>query len=566
MIFKKFLNYIPFLAIALIAFSAGLILYFILRYGVDVPYMDQWEYVRFFDHLAKGTLNFDELFALQCEYRQLFPNLIFVALGWLTHWNVKYEMIVIFLLACLTSYNIFRLASYTFTENLWLKWVLLFLANVFIFSPLQYENWLFGVQIQYLMPIACVTSCMVIAFSGMGGFWKLIFCMGLAIISTYSAVNGLLCWFLILPVLYYSGNRMAFFKEWPYLTAWGFGAVFAITFYFIDYQEPENFPSPFEVFFQPYEALKYFFAILGNPIRIVHSLSHIIAVGGVLFSVFMTLVFYVIWHYKDKKLFRNSAVWVMMGFYSILTAGMVMVGRLGFGVFQSLTSRYTSYTLYLVVATIFLSGIVIQHLSKKIRFTYLHKIVIALIIVYIVYIKIDTYPVAVSDLKSFHANVLHGKAGLMFINFFPHDGCEVKIYPINFNELQKRANILDSMGYLKPGLIKSNVLQAIEDKKSDTIDYGSFDGLNLLSDTAYTASGFSCKPGTKIPADAVLLSYDDDNGNSVFFSLFNADALSWGKTFPITLLPQGHLLIRAWAFDANTGKAFRLKGMHEVEV
>jgi hypothetical protein len=114
---EKFLKFVPVIALSLSLFSAGMILYFILKYGVDVPYMDQWEYVGFFDHLAKGTLTFSELFKLQGEYRQFFPNLIFVSLGWLTNWNVKYEMIVIFILACLVSFNIYRLVSFTVIEK-----------------------------------------------------------------------------------------------------------------------------------------------------------------------------------------------------------------------------------------------------------------------------------------------------------------------------------------------------------------------------------------------------------------------------------------------------------------
>ncbi|MDD3877594.1 MAG: hypothetical protein PHT69_13320 [Bacteroidales bacterium] len=561
---EKFLKYIPAIAISLITVSAGMILYFILRYGVDVPYMDQWEYVRFFDHMAKGTLSFDELFALQCEYRQFFPNLIFVSLGWLTNWNVRYEMLFIFLMACLISYNIYRLVFFTETANLWQKWILIFLANLFIFAPIQYENWLFGVQIEYFMPILCVTTCMLIAFTNTGGFWKLIICMSLATISTFSSVNGLLCWFIIFPVLSMSGTRADYFKEWVPVTLWIFGTVAAITFYFIDYSQPENFPSTYEFFDHPIDAVKYFFGILGNPIRIIHSLDHIIKVGGVLFIIFMALALYILLHYKNKSLLRNAIPWLMMGLYSLMTAGMVMVGRLGFGVYQSLTSRYTSYTLYLVVATLFLTSIVIQHYSQKKHLSNLYSVCLAFLLPFIVYIKVSTYPVAIDDLKNFHTNVIHGKAGLLFINYFSHEKCPVKIYPIHFDELRKRANILDGMGYLRPGLIKTENIQDIEDKESGKIDYGSFDSIIQLNDSTFKASGISRKPGTNLPADAVLLSYDYEQNKSIFFTLNNANEPHWNITFNKFSLPDTSLLLRAWAFDANTGKAFILKGSHNL--
>lgn len=229
-VIDSFLKHLPKLAWLLISISAGLILYFILRYGVDVPYMDQWEYVGFFDNFHKGTLTFEELFAQQSEYRQLFPNLIFVGLGILTRWDVRYEMIVTFLLACLTFFNIYRMSVFTVKDNKVMRAVLLFVASLFVFAPIQYENWLFGVQIEYLLPVACITGCVAITLSGIKNHWKLILSMLLAVISTYSSINGLLCWFVPLPVMLFSGNSASYFKRWPVLTAWMGAAILTITY------------------------------------------------------------------------------------------------------------------------------------------------------------------------------------------------------------------------------------------------------------------------------------------------------------------------------------------------
>ena len=564
MIIKKLLNFIPALAISLIVLSAGIILYFILRYGVDVPYMDQWEYVSFFDHLSKGTLSFQELFKLQGEYRQLFPNIIYVSLGWLTNWNVRYEMIVIYLLACLVSYNIYRLATYTLIGERWQKWIVLFLANLFIFSPWQYENWLFGVQIEYFMPIACITTALVVIFSHFKGNTKLILCILLSFISTYSSVNGFLSWLVLFPVFYFSGTDREFFKKKIVIYAWVLGTVIALAFYFIGYKKPNDFPSTSVALSHPLDGLRYILGILGNPMRIVHSLKHIIVVGGVLLVLFMTLVLYIIRHFKDKQLIQISIVWVMLGFFSIATAAMIMVGRLGFGVYQSLSSRYITFTMYLAIGIIFLSAIVIKHLAKRVQFSLLHKSLIALLVVYIIFVKVDTYPVAVTDLKNFHASVMHGKAGLLFINQISHADCSNKIYPGNFKELRRRANVLDSLGYLRPGLIRPHVLQRIEGAGSGTVDYGTFNLLTKINDTLYTASGFASMPGTKGPADAVLLTYDNVLGKSLPFTMENADSLKWKKTFSTVYMPYDPIIIRAWAFDATTGKAYQLKGSYII--
>ncbi len=565
MISKKLLKYIPLIALGLIVLSAGLILYFILRYGVDFPYMDQWEYVGFFDHLSKGTLTFHELFKLQGEYRQLFPNIIYVSLGWLTHWNVKYEMIVTFFLACLVSFNIYRLVSYTIAGENWLKWVLFFVANLFIFSPIQYENWLFGVQIEYFMPIACITTAMAIAFSNVKVSRKLFLCILLSTISTYSSVNGFLCWIVLLPVYYFSGTDRAFFKKWKVINIWLLGAATALAFYLIGYKKPDKFPSTSIAFSHPADALRYFLGALGNPARIVHSLNHIIVVGGVLVSVFMALTMFIVWNSRrNKHLLQVSVVWIMLGMFSVMTAAMITVGRLGFGVYQSLASRYTSFTLYLVVSTIFLSAIVIQHLAKGLRINILLKTVFTLLIAYIIYIKVDTYPNAITDLKNFHTNIEHGKAGLLLINHvFPAE-YENKIYPGNFTELQRRARVLDTLGYLRPKLVKKGPIQKFEGQGSGTIDYGSFNKLTKINDTSYTASGFAMNPETKEPADAVLLSYENMFGKSYVYTLENTDSLNWKIKFSIVFMPYDPIILRAWAFDGNTGKAYRLKGEYII--
>lgn len=562
---ENLLKIIPAIAIILSLGLAAIILYFILKYGVDVPYNDQWNYVEFFTHYKKGTLTLAELFRQQNEFRQFFPNLIFVGLGLLTAWNVKYEMILIFILACLTSFNIYRLANITFQGKKWITWSLFFLSNIFIFSPIQYENWLFGVQIEYLLPMACISSCMLITFTGIKPALKLFFCMLLATISIYSSTNGALCWMLMIPVFILTGNSMPFFRKWRVITIWIAVAALTLFIYFYGYHNPPGYPTPFTGFEQPLDALRYFFGILGNPFRIIHSLNHIIMVGAVLFSIFMLLVAYVFRYYKDKQLIRNSVVWIMTGFYSICTGALVMVGRLPFGVYQSLSSRYTSFTLYLAVATIFLFAIVMQHLASKVRFHVFYKVILVLFFAYVVYVKANTYPVAVRDLKSFHSRIIHGKAGLLFINQYPHENCENKIYPFKFENIKCLANLLDSIGYLRPSLIKSNVIQNIEGKGSGTIACGSLNKLERTDKNNFKVWGTAILPDTHGPADAVLITFDNREGKSLLLDMYNGDSINWTKNFSLNIVPYDTAHISAWAFDATKGKAYRLYRYYSLE-
>ncbi|OQA02313.1 MAG: hypothetical protein BWY70_00036 [Bacteroidetes bacterium ADurb.Bin408] len=559
---KKFL---PVFFIGLIVFSAGLILYFILKYGIDVPYMDQWEYVGFFDHLSKGTLTFDELYRQQCEYRQIFPNLVFVGLGALTRWDVRYEMLFSFVLALLVMYNVYRLSNILKYDAPWQKWLLLCLASLFIFAPIQYENWLFGVQIEYFMPIACITTCMAVIYSGLRNVLKLIFCVLLAVISTYSSVNGLLCWIVVLPLFLFSEKAAGFFQNWIPLTVWLFGTCVTITFYFTGYESPANFPSPFEFLKHPVDALLYLMGLLGNPFRMVHALKPIIVVGVGMLTLFVALCVYVGRYFRDRVLLFQAMPWLMLGLYSIMTGGMVMTGRLGFGLFQSLTSRYTTYTLYLPVALLFLIYVISTHLAKRTGIKEWPLLLLILMAAFVVYVKADTFNVAVNDLKNYHHNIRHAKAALHFVNYVPHETCESKIYLVHFDELRQKANTLNKLGYLRPPLAESNLLQNITEADGRAGEGGAFNALTKQNDTLYLACGQTNPNSTGNVPDAILLTYDDTLSRPVVFTLYNADSLQWKKSFSVNSVPYRPTYIRAWAFETETGKALRLKGAFLLE-
>ena len=58
----------------------------ILRNGVDVPVLDEWDGTApLFEKMADGSLGLGDFYAQHNEHRIFFPRLIFFALGRLTH-------------------------------------------------------------------------------------------------------------------------------------------------------------------------------------------------------------------------------------------------------------------------------------------------------------------------------------------------------------------------------------------------------------------------------------------------------------------------------------------------
>src|SRR5262245_4376798 len=148
------------------AAPAALIGVLVYAFGVDVPVLDQWDGVfPLFEKWEVGTLQFAHFYALHNEHRMLFPRLVMFGIAWVSGWNIRVELFVLWAMAVLCALNLWRLARATgFAPGTAGPWLLV-AATALWFTPLQYENWLLGIQIGVMLPVACVTACAWIALS-----------------------------------------------------------------------------------------------------------------------------------------------------------------------------------------------------------------------------------------------------------------------------------------------------------------------------------------------------------------------------------------------------------------
>ncbi len=82
---------------------------------------------------------------------------------------------------------------------------LLAVANQLLFTPMAFENWLWGFQIGFLVPLACLTLAVWLV-STRGPFLAFFYAILLSFICTFSIASGFLCWFITLPLLLYPGE------------------------------------------------------------------------------------------------------------------------------------------------------------------------------------------------------------------------------------------------------------------------------------------------------------------------------------------------------------------------
>ncbi len=529
------------------------------------------------------------------ESRLFFPKFIFIILAYLTHWDVRYEMLFTFLLACIISLNIYSLSKLTVSGGIVKKLLIASIANLLIFAPIQGENWLWGMQMIIFFPIACITTCILVAYSKLVTTIKFLISMVLSTISTFSFANGVLCWIVVFPVLALKSRKELNKSRWLVIS-WIANFILNEVVYFHNYKKPSQHPRFSEVLVHPQQAIHYFLSFLGAPLSFGKGINALITapiIGLILIILFSASCVYLLRFSRDFTLLHRMAAWLTIGFYTIISAIITTCGRLGFGVQQSLDSRYTTFSVYLTVSVIYLTVIVADDLKKKYFFSTNKQLLTrstfflgAILLV----LHLSTSIYAVEKMADLRSSRLQIKSCLLFINFVQQEEClRTRVYP-DVVTLKSTVDALDNLGFLKPGLVRSSRIQDIKganDLNSEA--YGSFDTLIKVNDNVDFASGWAILPERGEPADSVVLTYENvesnstiDNveSNSIIFTVVDTRDVSkdfakasinelyhnssWQKAFSSSLLSKGLIKVEAWAFDSNIGKAFKLNGSHKI--
>lgn len=581
---SHFSNNILFL---LAIFPATLLAFLIYSYAVDLPYWDQWAIATLFDKINNDSLSFSDLIAQHNESRKFFPRLLFIGLAYFTHWDVRYEMLVIFLLACIVSINLYYLSNLTIKGCTNKKLLIASISNLLIFAPIQWENWLWGIQIVVFVPIVCITSCVLLAYSRLDIKAKFGLGICLSTISTFSYANGMLCWIIVFPVILLKCKKELSKNKWL-IFAWIFAFTINVVTYFYNYKKPPSHPSFSEGLLHPLHAIHYFLSFLGAPLSFGTTSNRLIIgpiIGFALILLLLASCTYLLKFANDSFLLHNMAGWLTIGTYTVISGIITTSGRVGFGVDQSLASRYTTFSIYLIVSLIYIIVIIYDDLQKKNLLNKYKKRLnryVYVITGIILVLHLLTSMQAIASMNDLKRDRLLAKSCLQFINILPDECLTKNVYP-DLGHLKRYANAIDKLGLLRPHLVKNIIIEDI--KQADRVsqkNYGWFDNLRKDVNGSYLASGWAVLPDRGEPADSVILTYETAKDQFRMFSLVNdvkmervdvAKSLNkstylksgWQKHFSIINITNRSVKLVAWGFDANTGKYFQLNGSHIIQ-
>jgi hypothetical protein len=321
---------------------------FIAAWAVDVPIDDQWELVPLLEKSSAGTLSAGDLWAQHNEHRLVLPRATMLVLAKLTSWDTRYELAVSFALAAATFLALVSLARRT-AESPWLP----ALVSVVLFSLRQFENWLWGWQIQIFMAILAV----VLAFALLArpaGRIRFGAALALGAAATFSFASGALVWplgLLVIASAETGGARRARALAW---SAVGLALVAA---YAWGFEPPSRHPLLGAALRRPLELVTYFLVYLGAPVSPVEEWhpEALAAGAGVLgCAAFLAAVRLLARGHPERR--DRLAFWLALALFAVGNAALCGLARstLPQGALQAFASRYVTISSLLWIALVVL--------------------------------------------------------------------------------------------------------------------------------------------------------------------------------------------------------------------
>jgi hypothetical protein len=548
----------------------------IARYWVNVPLFDEWDTPgRLFKEVfIEGRFQLATLFAQHNESRPVVPKLVWLGLASLFGWDTKINQALGWLVALATFACWVILMRRT--SNGWSPRtaVGVIIISLLFFSTNQWEHWLWGISLMIFLPGLCLSACLVVHHSKMTYPQKVCVCAALALVSTYSNANGMLCWILGWPVPTSDANlaretkgaprrRMILTVTAVYLTLM-LGALFA---YFYNYTRPPHHPGTTGALTHPLAALRYLMEWLGNPLargtRVEPELQATIA-GGVALA-YVLWIFLASW-FQRFSLFhgggwRRYHPWFVLALYALASGVITTLGRFGFE--QATATRYISFSVYLFIGIVGLTACAKPAPLLGSRIPLARSAELALVIV----LLLVCFAGWVEGRRAFESHCRSEEQLRLTLRFLP-------LIPDNpqLNDLYPRPELLREIALplLSHHVLRANVVGSWLQPKlrqPDGADPGMF--FARTADTSITVNGWTMVPEERFLPDCIVITAGDSEDQLLITALTlpgierpPSKGTFLGREFSVTLPLRAGLTARAihaYSVDLSKHAIFAIK-------
>ncbi len=584
------------------ALAAGAL---VARFAVDVPTWDDFERAPLFAAWKEGRLGFRDLYALHIEHRIVVPRLLALAnTAWLGG-DLRVEngfAVAIVLAEALAVHGLLRRTLAPAPLRLF---GLTFLANLLLFSPLQWENLLWAIQTAFFLPFACAA----VGLLALQSRWPLparfAAMAAAAIVGTHSFSHGLGLWPLFFGAVLLRRDfgtpraRVAFLAGWvalaaavlvPYFTVGGFQNA---SLHAYDTAVGERPPalSLAELPARAPRAIQFFLALLGSPLSrnaLWPEMATAREAGALVLGLYGLALVAVVARWRDRVLFDRALPWLALGGYAVLASGLAGLGRSLFLPWRgALLPHYATLGLVALVALAGLWAVALDALSplvpsRRAALRGLARTAPAVAAGLLAGLTVLTWLFGVNGMYEWHSSRLQARTSLLYLEHFTPryarrlDG-ELEI-------ARDMARLLDRHGLMRPRLAPDLRLAsefAIDESplppEAARITRASVRGEQVR------VWGFAWLPAAGRRADGILLTARDTGGEPVVVGVAELRGLPWlpiphqDHLFNVVLepgpaefgawsgsvaqgrLPAGpELELEAWAVDAERMRVRRL--------
>jgi len=332
----------------------------IYRFAVPVPYHDQWSMVPLLAKMHNHQLRIADLWAQLNEHRIMLPRIVMLALASVSGWNLYLEFAATYIFAVAILLLLYSMLRMTFQGRTPLWLIVVF--SLVVFSPIQYDGWLWGF---------CGLSFFMTLFGTVLAIWSLekwpgtlkgvLIAAAAAVFSSYSLSSGLFTWVVVGLMLLLRTPR-----KWGHIVIWVLAAAATIGLYLHNYTKPAHHP-PLTLFMQhPLMFVEYVLIYLGSPLGAGIPLEALLA--GVVILVTGVIVLILVLRHGRKEL-AAMLPWIALGAYAFIIACVTGMGRLGLGLAQAASSKYTAASSMLILAVMVLFARWVAICSGKVKHT-----------------------------------------------------------------------------------------------------------------------------------------------------------------------------------------------------
>lgn len=583
--------------------------------AVNVPFWDDWERVPYIQMWQEGTLTLKALYAPHIDHRMFFPRVLMLICNELSGGDLRVEIAMNFLIVLLAAIGVVMLLRRTLAAEQPLPWALIFTINLLLFTPMQYENWLWAVQTAFFLPMTCLVWALVAVVTPWRWWVRLLVALSLALVATHSFGHGFAIWPAVFGVALLRRDFGASRKDRTrFLLLWVLAAVVTLTCYVgLDFtnvshsshsygQEP-GAPPPSavnggKVLENPGRFVQYVLVLAGSlfsRFHLIHPVPLATGIGGGFLMLLSALGVAAVWlrlRRPNDERWDRLLPWLALAFASLLGLAAIAYGRMAMELqFVRATSpRYGSIALYLPVSLIVAVALMIQpwlrHKTTAVRWHMLSGWAAGALLVFIM----PGWMYGATMMELCRQNRLEAQASLLFLNHFQPeyahriDGGTAFVRPL--------ANYLNQRGQLRPALVESLEIDPFRPLRQPRPSHqAKVEKFEHLADGSWQISGFASHQ--KRSADLVLLTSSGSDKSERIVAVIEAGRTLIGhpylgdlfhigreghereasfrfqKILPAKtvekLLQNRPLRLRTWIFDVQSLRAYRIAGEWTVD-